>query len=375
MFEISVDQPFVSVLRSLFASRHVAIRRILERSAPKSATAVPPRRAYWVRCFGVLAPLFVTSINAASPEISNASTERYPQKTIHLIAVYTPGGLVDLVARIIGTALAEQLATSVIIDNKAGAGGRIGIEAVVKAPPDGYTLGLGTTGPLAIEPVLDPGLAYDPRRDVAPISLIASAPQTLVAHPSVPAANVRELIAYAQANPGMLNYASPGVGTTGHLAGELFKSLAEIDIIHVPYKGNQEALKDVVAGRVQLLFSPLATVLPFAKSGKLRVFAVAGYERSPLLPEVPTIAEAGVPGAEAVAWYGLIAPRGTSAVVIGRLNTEVASALARSDVRTHLQQLGAEPKSSTPEAFADLIRDEMLKWRAIIVRARIRAPF
>ena len=375
MFKVLVDQPFVSVPRSLFASRHVVVRRTLERSAPKSATAVLPRRAYLVRCFGVLATLLVTSINAASPEISNASTERYPQQTIHLIAVYMPGGLVDLVARIIGTALAKQLATPVIIDNKAGAGGRIGIEAVVKAPPDGYTLGLGTTGPLAIEPVLDPGLAYDPRRDVAPISLIASAPQTLVAHPSVPAANVRELIAYAQANPGMLNYASPGVGTTGHLAGELFKSLAEIDIVHVPYKGNQEALKDVVAGHVHLLFSPLATVLPFAKSGKLRVLAVAGYERSALLPEVPTIAEAGVPGAEAVAWYGLIAPRGTSAVVIARLNTEVASALARSDVRTHLQQLGAEPKSSTPEAFADLIRDEMVKWRAIVVRARIRPSF
>jgi tripartite-type tricarboxylate transporter receptor subunit TctC len=371
MFCISVNRQHIDVLRYLFGSPGVAVRGAPECSTPK---AVAPRsRVDLVRRFGVLATLFFgASINAAPPEVPNAAAERYPHKAIHLIAVYSPGGLADLVARIVATALVEQLGTSVIVDNKAGAGGRIGVEAVVTAPADGYTLGLGTTGPLAIEPVLDPHLAYDPRRDLAAISLIASAPQTLVAHPSVPAADVRELIAYARANPGMLNYASPGVGTTGHLAGELFKSLTEIDIVHVPYKGNQEALKDVLAGRVQLLFSPLATVLPFAKSGKLRVLAVAGYERSALLPEVPTIGEAGVPGAEAVAWYGLIAPRGTSAAVIRRLNAEVASALARSDVRKHLQQLGAEPASSTPEAFANLIRAEMLKWRSIVVRAKIR---
>jgi tripartite-type tricarboxylate transporter receptor subunit TctC len=370
MFSISFGERIPLHLRSIPAIA-VNVQRTSGGSPAKAPSAALPRRTYRARSM-VLAVLFGASVDAASFDMRTTSESPYPNRAIRLIVVYTPGGLVDLVARIVGSALADQLLTAVVVENKAGAGGRIGVEAVIKAAADGYTLGLGTTGPLAIEPALDPSLAYDPRRDIAAVSLIASAPQTLVINAGVPASSVRELIAYARTYPGKLNYASPGIGTTGHLAGALFKTVAEVDIVHVPYKGNQEALKDVVAGRVQLIFSPLATVLPFVKDGKLRVLAVAGYARSALMPEVPTMAEAGVPGAEAVAWYGLIAPRGTPPAVIHRLHTGLANALARADVRDQLLQLGAEPTVSTPEAFADLIRDQMIQWRSIVVRAGLR---
>ncbi|HEX6795264.1 MAG TPA: tripartite tricarboxylate transporter substrate binding protein [Casimicrobiaceae bacterium] len=310
-----------------------------------------------------------TTILAASLCIAPcaAQEQAYPDRAIHLIATYTSGGIVDILARIVADTLSQSLAQPVIVENRPGAGGTIGIAALARAPHDGYTLALATTGPLAISPSLHGDLAYR-TPDIAPIARVATSPQLLVVSASLPVRSVRELVAYAKAHPHALNFGSPGVGTTAHLAGELFKSAAGIDIVHVAYRGNRDALKDAVAGRVQILFSPAATVLPFVESGKLRVLGVAAATRSPLLPRVPTLAEAGFAGTEAVAWYGLVAPSGTPRPVIERLHADLARAVARADFRARLAAIGAEPAVSTPSEFAALIDGEARRWKRIVVR-------
>jgi tripartite-type tricarboxylate transporter receptor subunit TctC len=297
----------------------------------------------------------------------------YPTHPVRLIVPYTPGGIVDIVARITAAALAGQLGQSVIVENRSGAGGTVGMKALAAAAPDGYTLGIATTGPLAIMPALQPSKAYDPLHDFTPVSLVATAPQMLLVYPGLPVDSVKELVSYARAHPGELTYASAGVGTTGHLAGALFESLAHVDLLHVPYTGNQGALRDVLAGRVQILFSPLPPVLQHIRTGKLRVLAVAGVARSKLLPEVPTIAEAGLPGGESPVWYGLVAPANTPRAVVVRLLQALRAATAGEKLPRQLIDAGADPDVSTPEAFQRLIIDESAKWKRIIEQRGIRA--
>jgi tripartite-type tricarboxylate transporter receptor subunit TctC len=276
------------------------------------------------------------------------------------------------VARITARALEGQLGQSVVVDNRSGAGGTIGMKAVAAAAPDGYTLGIGTTGPLAIMPALHPSAAYDPLRDFTPVSLVATAPQLLLVHPEVPVHSVQELMSYARLHPGKLAYASAGVGTTGHLAGALFESLAQVQLLHVPYTGNQGALRDVLSGRVQILFSPLAPVRQDIRTGKLRALAVAGPTRSRLVPDVPTIAEAGLPGGESLVWYGLVAPANTPRAIVDRVHQALLAAAAGGKLPRQLTDAGADPVVSTPDAFRRLIADENIKWKQIVKERGIR---
>ncbi|WP_338618874.1 tripartite tricarboxylate transporter substrate binding protein [Pigmentiphaga sp. CHJ604] len=302
-----------------------------------------------------------------------AHAQDYPTRPIRLIAPFAAGSSVDILARALAQPLSRQLGQPVVVENKGGAGGNIGVDMVAKAPKDGYTIGIGTTGPMTVNPTLyGSKMPFDTRKDLAMVGVIASSPNVLLVHPSVPARSLQELVAYARAHPGGLNFASSGVGSTNHLAGELFKSLAQVEIVHVPYKGNQDALTDLLAQRVQILFSGVPPVLSFIKSGQLRALAVAGPEPSPALPGVPTVAQAGLPGAEVVAWYGLIAPAGTPRPVIERLNAELRKALALPEVRAQLASAGADPSNDGPEAFSRLVDTELQRWQRVITHANIR---
>jgi tripartite-type tricarboxylate transporter receptor subunit TctC len=316
--------------------------------------------------------LVVLSFAVSQPGAADIGVD-YPTRPVRLIVPYTPGGIVDIVARLTGAALARELGQPVIVENRAGAGGTVGMRAVATAAPDGYTLGLATTGPLAIRPVLQPSGAYDPLRDFATVSLVATASQVLLVHPSLPVRSLRELVAYARAQPGEVAYASAGVGTTGHLAGALFESLAEVELLHVPYTGNQGALRDALAARVQILFSPLPPVLQHIRAGNLRALAVAGPTRSSAMIDVPTIAEAGWPGGEAPVWYGIVAPAKTPRAVVDALQRALRAAMAEGKFAREIIDAGADPELSTPEAFQRLIADENARWKHIIEARAIKA--
>jgi tripartite-type tricarboxylate transporter receptor subunit TctC len=301
-----------------------------------------------------------------------AQAQAWPTRPIRLISPFSAGSTVDIMARTIAPALGDLLGQQVVVENKGGAGGNIGVDAVAKAAPDGYTLGIGTTGPLAINPHLMAKMPYDPQKDLAAVVLLANGPNVLVVHPSVPAKNVAELVALARAKPGSLSFASSGVGSTGHLAGELFRAVAGVDLVHVPYKGNQEALTDTLSGQVQVLFSGLPPILASLQSGRIRALAVAGDKRLASIPEVPTVAEAGLKGAEVMPWYGVIAPAGTPPEIVARLNQAVAQVMARPEIRAKFQATGSEPATGTPADFAALIRTEGARWREVIRRANIK---
>jgi tripartite-type tricarboxylate transporter receptor subunit TctC len=303
----------------------------------------------------------------------SALAQAWPARPIRLISPFSAGSTVDIMARTIAPPLGELLGQNVVVENRGGAGGNIGVDAVAKAAPDGYTLGIGTTGPLAINPHLMAKVPYDPTRDFAPVVLLAQGPNVLVVHPSVPARTVAELVALAKAKPGTLSYGSAGVGSTGHLAGELFRSLAGIDIAHVPYKGNQDALTDVIAGQIQIVFSGLPPILSSVQAGRIRALAIAGDRRLPPIPDVPTVAEAGLKGAEVMPWYGVIAPAGTPSDVVDRLNAAVTKVMAQPDVRAKFLATGSDPAVGTPAAFATLIREEGVRWRDVIRKAGIKA--
>ena len=323
-----------------------------------------------VRIFGLAAAgLTATALSLAAPL---AGAQAYPAKPIRLIVPFGPGSTVDIMARALAGPLFEQLGQSIVVENKPGAGGTVGVDVIAKAPKDGYTVGIGTTGPLTINPALQSRLPFDTIADLAPVSLVATGPNAVLVHPSVPAQNVRELIAYARSKPGALNFASSGVGSTNHLAGELFNSVAGVQMVHVPYKGNSEALADLLAGRVQVLFSGLPPVMAQVQSGKARVLAIAGPARAGALPNVPTVAEAGLPGAEVLVWYGLLAPAGTPKDIISRLNTEMVRALARPEIRARLIEAGSDPASSTPEEFGRMIASDLAKWKKVITAANIK---
>ena len=302
----------------------------------------------------------------------SAAAQDYPTKPIRLIAPFAPGGPTDLFARLMGAKLGERLGQPVLVENRPGAGGSVGAEVAAKASPDGYTLILVSSS-FAVNATLYPKLPYDTLRDFAPVTLLASAPFLLVAHASVPAGNVRELVALAKAKPGALNYGSGGSGSGPHIVAELFKSTAGLDIVHIPYKGTGPLIAALVAGDVQLAFGNMFALVPQVKSGRLKAIAITGRERSSALPEVPTVAESGLPGFEAAGVHGLLAPAGTPRRVIDKLNAECVAILRSPEVRAQLASDGAEPVGNTPEQYAAQIAAEMHKWSKLIVERGIRA--
>jgi len=295
-----------------------------------------------------------------------AAADAYPAKPVRFVVAFPPGGGTDIIARSIAQKLTERIAQQVVVDNRPGAGGNIGTDIVAKSAPDGYTLLMGSAGPLAINASLFVKMPFDPIKDLAPVTLAASTPNVLVVHPSLRAATVKELIALARARPGEINFASSGHGTPAHLAGELFNSMAGVKMVHVPYKGAAPALADLLGGQVQLMFSTMPPALPHVKDGKLRALAVTSAKRSPAAPDLPTVDEIALPGFEANTWHGVVAPAGTPRAIIARLNREIVAILHLPDVVERLSAQGAEPVGSTPEEFAAYIGSETLKWAKVV---------
>ena len=289
-----------------------------------------------------------------------ASAQGYPAKPVRFVVPYAPGGSTDTLARTVGVKLTDLLGQQVVVDNRPGASGNIGMEIVARALPDGYTIVLGYIANLAIDPSLYSKMPYDPVRDFAPITELASSPNVLVAHPSVPVTSFKDLL--VKAKQGQFNFASAGVGSVGHLTGELLNQMAGIRMVHVPYKGSGQAVTDLLGGHVQLMFSGFSSTLPHIKAGRLRALAVTGAKRSPAAPDVPTIAESGFPGFEATAWYGVLAPAKTPKPVVSRLHNEIVKVLQEPDVKNRLTGLGFEIVGSTPEQFSAYIKSEITKW-------------
>jgi tripartite-type tricarboxylate transporter receptor subunit TctC len=299
--------------------------------------------------------------------------QAFPTKPVRFIVPFAPGGSTDTLARALGQKMSEGFGQQVVIDNRTGANGNIGMEIAAKAPPDGHTIVLGYIANVAIGPSLYEKLPFDPVRDYEAVTLLATSPNVLVAHPSVQATNLKELIALAKAKPAALNFASASVGSVGHLTGELINQLAGIRMVHVAYKGSGQAVTDLLGGHIQLMFSGFSSVMPHIKAGKLRALAQTGEKRSPALPDVPTIAEQGFPKFEATAWYGVHAPAKTPKPIVNRLNAEIVKALKLPDVRERLGSLGFEIVGSTPEYYAGYIKSEIKKW-AKVVRASGAKP-
>ncbi|MBI4189850.1 MAG: tripartite tricarboxylate transporter substrate binding protein [Betaproteobacteria bacterium] len=313
--------------------------------------------------------LTVASSNALTATIAAA---QYPSKPIRLIVPFSPGGGTDLLARLIGQRLSEALAQPVVIDNRAGAGGNLGIELTARAPGDGYTLVL-VAGSFAIIPSLYHKLDYDPVRDFAPVGLVATIPYVIVSTPKLPAQTLKEFIALARAKPGQLNYGSGGSGTSGHLAAELFKISADINLLHVPYKGSVPAMTDVISGQLQLLFIGISASAPHIKTGRLRGLAIVAPQRSAVLPDVPTVGEAGLPGFDVTTWYGMLAPAATPAGIVQRLNRELTRIIQSPDTRERLAVLGADPATNSPAEFSSFIKQEIAKWHKAVQAAGLQA--
>jgi tripartite-type tricarboxylate transporter receptor subunit TctC len=313
-----------------------------------------------------LSKVLIATALIAALGTSAARAQDYPSRPITLVVPFPPGGSTTIVARIVADKMSEALGQSIVVDNRGGAGGTVGSRAVAKSPADGYTILLGYTGTLAIGPTLYGNVGYDPRSDFEPIGRIATAPNTLVVHPSLPVHSVPELIAYANANPGKLNYGSAGIGTVSHVCGEYFATAAGIKITHVPYKGTGPAIIDLLGGHIPMAFAPVPATHENATSGKLRMLAVTSAVRSTLLPDVPTIAETALPGFEAVLRYGLVAPAGTPRAIIEKLNAALNTALRSDDVRARLALDGAEPLPSTPADYAADIDREETQWSKVV---------
>jgi tripartite-type tricarboxylate transporter receptor subunit TctC len=299
------------------------------------------------------------------------AAQTYPAKPIRFIVPFAPGGSTDLLARFLAPRLTEALGQPVIVDNRGGAGGVIGAELAARAPADGYTIVLGSPGPLTINPNLQ-RTPYDTLRDFSPITLATISPFTLVVHPSVPVNSVKDLLALAKAKPGSLNYGSAGNGSVGHFSSEQFKALAGVDIVHVPYKGAGPAVADLLGGRLHLMFENLPTILPHVRSGKLKMLAVGTKTRSGLVPEYPTIAEAGVPGYESSTAFGVLAPANTPAAVVKRLNQEIVKALQIPDMMEKLSGLGLEAVGGTPQQYTAHLKEELAKYGRIVKAAGIK---
>jgi tripartite-type tricarboxylate transporter receptor subunit TctC len=300
-----------------------------------------------------------------------AAQTNYPEKPIRIVVGFPAGGQPDVVARLLGPKYVDAWGTPVLVDNAPGAGGNIAADRVVKAVPDGYTLGLLSQGQIAINPSLYK-LAYDPVKDFAPVSQIYTSTLILVVHNAVPAKSVKELVALAKAQPGGLTFASGGSGSLTHMPAELFKSVAGVDIRHIPYKGVPLAIPDLLSGRVTMMFSPTSIVLPLAREGKLRALALTSLRRSSALPELPTIAESGYPGFEVTGWIGLLAPARTPSAIIRKLHLETVKALALPDLRAKFADLGLEPIGNSPDEFAAVIKSEIPKWAKVIKESGIK---
>jgi len=308
--------------------------------------------------FGGIALLIAISVTAVAAE--------YPTRQVRIVVGAVSGGGVDITGRVIAAKLSEQLGQQFFVDNRPGAGGNVGSEFVAKSPPDGHTLLMGTIAVLAINPSLYKELALDPLRDFAPISRAADSTNILVVHPALPVKSVKELIALARARPGDLVYGSSGVGTAGHLSGELFSSMAGLKLIHVPYKGGPPSMIDLIAGRLQIVFATAVVGVPQMQAGKVRGLAVTIAKRSTFAPQLPTMAEAGLPGFEANNWYGLVAPVKTPPEIITRLNREVVALLNTTDIRDILFKQGIETAPSTPEEFGAYMKTEIAKWKKVV---------
>ena len=290
----------------------------------------------------------------------------YPNRPIKYIVPFPPGGATDTLARAIGQKLSESLGQPVVIDNRPGAGGNIGVEAAVRSPADGYTIINVATATVAINPTLYRNLSFDASRDLAPVAFIAYVPNLLVVNPAIPANTLAELIAYLKANPGKVNFASPGSGNSSHLAGEMLKQRTGVEITHVPYKGDAPAFTDLIGGQVQMMFAIAVTAVPHVKAGRLKGIAVAGLQRTPSMPDLPTMAEAGLPGFDAGAWFGISAPAGTPKEIVAKLNAEINKALLSQEVKDRLTPLAAAPLTMTPDQFATLVKDEREKWGKLV---------
>jgi tripartite-type tricarboxylate transporter receptor subunit TctC len=314
--------------------------------------------------------LFLALVAALAPLV--AAAQSYPAKPIHVIVPFPPGGPTDVLGRLLGQALGATFGQTVVVENKVGAAGNIGVDAVAKAPPDGLTVGIIPAGNIAVNPTLFASLPYR-AADLAPVTMLATVDNVLVVNAeSVPANNVKELLDLAAKKPGTLSYASPGAGSQAHLAGALLELTTGVQLLHVPYRGIAPAVTDLVGGQVSMMFAPLQTALPFVRSGKLRALGVASRKRSPLLPELPTIAEQGVPKFEAVSWYALMVPAGTPAAVIDKLSAATVRFIALPDTRAKLAAQGMDPGGGSPEELAATVRAESARWSEVVRKQNIK---
>lgn len=302
-----------------------------------------------------------------------AFAQDFPVKPIRLVDGYAPGGGTDVIARLMSAKLAELLGQSVVVENRPGATGTIGAATVVRAPPDGYTLLVGLSSTIAVSPSLLAKLPYDTLRDLVAVAQVVTFPNVLVVHPSVPTRNLKDLIALAKARPNTLNYASGGLGTSNHLAGELLKSMAKVSIAHVPYKGGGPAVIAILGGEVDMLFATMPSATGFVRNGRLRPLAVTGPQRSAALPDVPTMIESGLPGFEVVSWMGMLAPAATPREVIVKLNTAINAVMGNADVRARIAEQASDVVTGTPEQFAALIRRDTERWAKVIREAGIKS--
>ncbi len=298
----------------------------------------------------------------------SALAQTYPDRPIKLIVPFPPGGPTDVMARLVAQHLSSTIGGSVVVENRPGAGGSVGTKAVAAADPDGYTLLFGGTSTLAINPAMYKNLPYDPVTGFAPVAMVSSSPFVLVVNPSLPVKTVKEFIDYVKANPGKVNYGSAGIGTTPHLTAELFKSLTGADIVHVPYKGGAPVITDVLAGQIQMTFELIAVLLPFIQERKLRALAVTTETRSRDLPDVPTMGESGVAGCLSSSWFGVVAPAGTPATIVSKLNSEINKGLRSAEIIASLAKLGSETKVGSPQEFGVLIASDLERWKSIVVK-------
>ncbi len=313
----------------------------------------------------------VISLVASVLAPSIADAQNWPTRPVRLISPFAPGGGADITSRAVAQKLSTSLGQQVLVENRGGAGGMIGVDIATKAPADGYTIVMGTIGPIAINPSLYKKMTYDPMRDLIPVSQAANALNVLVVHPSLPAKNVKEMIAIAKTRPGQMNYGSSGPGATDHLSGELFNVLAGVKMVHVPYKGGAPAMLDLVSGNVQVVFSTVSTAIAAMDSKRVRPLAMTGSQRFELMPELPTVAEAGLKGFEVNNWYGIFLPTGTPKEIVTRLNADVVKALAAPDVKKRLLEAGIVATSSSPEGFTAYVKAEATKWAKVIKDANI----
>jgi len=318
---------------------------------------------------------FTLSLLAAALPLSAAAqpaASAFPNKPIRMIVPFTPGGSTDILGRTIGQQLTQAWGQAVVIDNVPGAGGSIGADKVAKAPADGYTLLMGHIGTLAVTPSLYPRLPYDPIKSFAAVAWVARVPNVLVVHPSLPVKTVQELVAYAKANPGKINYGSGGNGSAAHIATEYLKLQTGTQMQHVPYKGTAPAVTDLVAGQIQVMFTGVPAVMGQVKAGQLRALAVSSPQRVKAVPELPTVAESGYPGFEADQWYGVVAPAGTPPEIIAKLNQQINKSLASPEIGARLASEGAEATPNSPKVFADLIASELARWRTVIEKGGVK---